>query len=109
MAQTFKPAYKRILLKLSGEALMGRYDYGIDPDMIAGLAAEIVALSSQEVEIAIVIGGGNIFRGEAVDHLVAQFVQRPIDRLNGLARQRRAHAERSFLLENQIGGQHSQR
>ena len=58
-----KPAYKRILLKLSGEALMGRYDYGIDPEMIAGLARDIVALTNSGVEVAIVIGGGNIFRG----------------------------------------------
>lgn len=63
MTETMKPAYKRILLKLSGEALMGRYDYGIDPEMIAGLAKDIVALTNSGVEVAIVIGGGNIFRG----------------------------------------------
>lgn len=63
MTETMKPAYKRILLKLSGEALMGSYDYGIDPEMIAGLARDIVALTNSGVEVAIVIGGGNIFRG----------------------------------------------
>ena len=55
--------YKRILLKLSGEALMGRFDYGIDPEVIARLVAEIGQLNRDNVEIAIVIGGGNIFRG----------------------------------------------
>lgn len=63
MTETLKPAYKRILLKLSGEALMGNLDYGIDPEMIARLAGDIVALSKAGVEVAIVIGGGNIFRG----------------------------------------------
>ncbi len=59
----FKPAYKRILLKLSGEALMGNLQYGIDPEMISRLAADIVALNEAGVEVGIVIGGGNIFRG----------------------------------------------
>lgn len=63
MTETIKPNYKRILLKLSGEALMGKYDYGIDPEMISGLAKDIVDISSSGVEVAIVIGGGNIFRG----------------------------------------------
>jgi len=63
MTEALKPAYKRILLKLSGEALMGNQNYGIDPQMIARLAGDIVALSKAGVEIAIVIGGGNIFRG----------------------------------------------
>ncbi|MGI9304288.1 MAG: UMP kinase [Gammaproteobacteria bacterium] len=58
-----KPAYKRILLKLSGEALMGEFDYGIDPKVIGRIAQEIAELSGQGVEIAVVIGGGNIFRG----------------------------------------------
>ena len=55
--------YKRILLKLSGEALMGKYEYGIDPDVIARIATEIAYVSKLGTEIAIVIGGGNIFRG----------------------------------------------
>lgn len=58
-----KPAYKRVLLKLSGEALMGNGDYGIQPEVIARFASEISELSSQGVELGIVIGGGNIFRG----------------------------------------------
>lgn len=53
----------RILLKLSGEALMGELDYGIDPGMIARVASEISTLSNEGVQIAIVVGGGNIFRG----------------------------------------------
>ncbi len=55
--------YRRVLLKLSGEALMGDLDYGIEPKVIQRIAAEIAAARKQDVEIAIVIGGGNIFRG----------------------------------------------
>ena len=55
--------YKRILLKLSGEALMGDRQYGIDPKRLAEYADEIKEIHSKGVEIAIVIGGGNIFRG----------------------------------------------
>ena len=55
--------YRRILLKLSGEALMGNVDYGIDPVVISDLAAEIVAVQRAGAEVGLVIGGGNIFRG----------------------------------------------
>jgi uridylate kinase len=55
--------YRRVLLKLSGEALMGELDYGIEPAVIQRLAAEIATAREKDVEIAIVIGGGNIFRG----------------------------------------------
>ena len=55
--------YKRILLKLSGEALLGGEDYGIDPVIIHRIASEIAEVSRLGVEIAVVIGGGNIFRG----------------------------------------------
>jgi len=58
-----KLAYRRVLLKLSGEALMGSGDYGIDPAVIKRIAAEIHELASQGVQIGVVIGGGNIFRG----------------------------------------------
>tara|TARA_R110000787_G_scaffold43892_2_gene107483 strand:+ start:59512 stop:60219 length:708 start_codon:yes stop_codon:yes gene_type:complete len=57
--------YKRILLKLSGEALMGKRQYGIDPDRLKEYAEDIKQLIEKGVEIAIVIGGGNIFRGVA--------------------------------------------
>jgi uridylate kinase len=55
--------YDRVLLKLSGEALMGELDYGIEPKVIQRIAAEIATAHKSGVEIAIVIGGGNIFRG----------------------------------------------
>ena len=55
--------YKRILLKLSGEALMGDFDYGIDPKVINRIATEISQVKALGIQIALVIGGGNIFRG----------------------------------------------
>jgi len=57
--------YKRILLKLSGEALMGKRNYGIDPDRLSDYASQIKQITEQGIELAIVIGGGNIFRGVA--------------------------------------------
>ncbi|MBN1240589.1 MAG: UMP kinase [Gammaproteobacteria bacterium] len=57
------PAYKRILLKLSGEALLGSQQYGIDPPVIQRIASEVAEVSAMGVEIGLVIGGGNIFRG----------------------------------------------
>src|SRR5262245_3444796 len=64
MADT--PKYKRILLKLSGEALMGEQGYGIDPSTITRIAQEVRDVHQLGVEIAIVVGGGNIFRGIAL-------------------------------------------
>ncbi len=61
--ETARPAFDRVLLKLSGEALMGDLDYGIDPVYIRRLAGEVKAISDAGVEVAMVIGGGNIFRG----------------------------------------------
>jgi len=61
--ETARPAFERILLKLSGEALMGEMDYGIDPSYIRRLAIEVKAVSDAGVEVAMVLGGGNIFRG----------------------------------------------
>jgi len=58
-----QPVYKRILLKLSGEALMGDAEYGIAPEVISRFANEISELNAQGVQLGIVIGGGNIFRG----------------------------------------------
>ena len=55
--------YRRVLLKLSGEALMGELDYGIEPKVIQRIAAEIATARKAGVEIAVVVGGGNIFRG----------------------------------------------
>ena len=58
--------YKRILLKLSGEMLQGESQFGIDPKFLRSLAADICALCKKGVEVAIVIGGGNLFRGQAL-------------------------------------------
>ncbi len=58
-----KPAYTRVLLKLSGEALMGELSYGTDPDRVQAIAREIKAVHGRGVEMAIVVGGGNIYRG----------------------------------------------
>ncbi|HPU23677.1 MAG TPA: UMP kinase, partial [Candidatus Kapabacteria bacterium] len=55
--------YKRVLLKLSGEALMGERQFGIDPDVLRSFAEEIAEVHRLGVQIGIVIGGGNIFRG----------------------------------------------
>jgi uridylate kinase len=57
------PAFKRILLKLSGEALLGDLPYGADPERIAAIAREVKSVADRGVEIAIVVGGGNIYRG----------------------------------------------
>ena len=71
-----KPAYRRVLLKLSGEALMGSQDFGIDEPVVSWIASEIKGIHDLGVEIAIVIGGGNIIRGLAASH-------RGIDRVTG--------------------------
>jgi uridylate kinase len=60
-----EPKYKRVLLKLSGEVLMGEQNFGIDPEFVRRIAAEIKDVHSRGVQIGIVIGGGNIFRGLA--------------------------------------------
>ena len=62
---TDRPRFNRILLKLSGEALMGQGQFGIDPEAVDGLAEEIVAAKEQGHELCLVVGGGNIFRGMA--------------------------------------------
>ena len=84
--------YQRILLKLSGEALMGSNAYGIDPQRIGEYAQEIKELHEQGVEIAIVIGGGNIFRGMAgssqgVDRVQGDYMGMLATVMNGLALQ----------------------
>ncbi len=71
-----KLVYRRILLKISGEALMGGGDYGIDPETIRRVAGEITDLAARGVEVGLVIGGGNIFRG-------AGLAQGGIDRVTG--------------------------
>lgn len=71
-----KPVFKRVLLKLSGEALMGDLDYGIDPAYIRRIAEEVKSISDLGVEVALVIGGGNIFRG-------AGLAEAGVDRVTG--------------------------
>lgn len=63
MPEPVDPAYRRVLLKYSGEALMGTFDYGIDPSVIGRVAAEVREIVDLGVQVAMVIGGGNIFRG----------------------------------------------
>lgn len=58
-----KPAYKRVLLKLSGEALMGDQDYGVDPEICFKIASQVKQLCDLGVQVSLVVGGGNIFRG----------------------------------------------
>jgi uridylate kinase len=65
MGQDTGKPYKRILLKLSGEVLMGKQQFGIDPEFVAELALEVKAAKETGLEICLVIGGGNIFRGMA--------------------------------------------
>jgi len=55
--------YQRVLLKISGESLMGKLSYGIDPEMVARIAGEVKSVTEQGIEVCLVIGGGNIFRG----------------------------------------------
>ena len=64
-AGTARPAYRRVVLKLSGEALAGSQGYGIDPQVLERIAAEVREVTALGVQLAIVIGGGNIFRGIA--------------------------------------------
>lgn len=84
--------YKRILLKLSGEALMGNRQYGIDPERLVEHALEIKEIIEKKVEVAIVIGGGNIFRGLAgasrgMDRVQADNMGMLATVINGLALQ----------------------
>jgi uridylate kinase len=66
MTTSSAPAYKRILLKLSGEALMGDQGFGISPAVMSGLAQEIKGIVDAGVQVALVVGAGNIFRGEGL-------------------------------------------
>ncbi len=73
---TPKPLYRRVLLKLSGEALMGGLEFGIESSMMSRVAREITEVADMGVEVALVIGGGNIFRGQGL-------VESGIDRVTG--------------------------
>lgn len=87
-----KPVYKRILLKLSGEALMGDSDFGIEPQVIDRVAAEVGELVAMGIQVALVIGGGNIFRGvslsaDGMDRATADHMGMLATVINALAMQ----------------------
>jgi uridylate kinase len=87
-----KPIYKRVLLKLSGEALMGEQRFGIAPEVVARLADEVRDVHSLSVETAVVIGGGNIIRGvsaaaQGIDRVAADHMGLLATVINGLALQ----------------------
>ena len=82
----------RVLLKLSGEALMGDRQYGIDPDVVRGIAGQVAEARRQAIEVAVVVGGGNIFRGVAaaaggMDRATADYMGMLATAMNGLALQ----------------------
>jgi len=91
-APSTKPIYKRVLLKLSGEALMGEQQFGVDPAVVTRIARDVGELQGLGVETAIVIGGGNIFRGLAasargMDRATADYMGMLATVINGLALQ----------------------
>ncbi|NUT55568.1 MAG: UMP kinase [Thermoleophilia bacterium] len=86
------PAFRRVLLKLSGEALMGDHEYGTDPKTVDAIAREIVAVQREGLELAIVVGGGNIYRGisaaaEGMDRATADYAGMLATVLNALTLQ----------------------
>ena len=100
MKEKNTPQFKRILLKLSGEALMGEEDYGIDPNVINRIALEIHQIRKLGVQIGIVIGGGNIFRG-------AGLAKSGIDRVTGDHMGMLATVMNSLALQNALEKQGS--
>jgi uridylate kinase len=87
-----EPAFRRILLKLSGEALMGPLEYGADKDRIAAIAAQVKHVADRGVEVAVVVGGGNIYRGlkgaaEGMDRATGDYMGMLATVLNALALQ----------------------
>ena len=89
---TLSPTYKRILLKLSGEALMGEQQFGVDPAVATQIAQDVAEIQAQGVETGIVIGGGNIFRGLAasargMDRATADYMGMLATVINALALQ----------------------
>jgi uridylate kinase len=90
-----KPVYRRILLKLSGEALMGRQEYGIDPEVLSTLSGEVRQVAGMGVQVALVVGGGNIFRGirtsrdYGIDRASADYMGMLATVINSLALQER--------------------
>jgi len=90
--ETPAPAFRRALLKLSGESLMGDRDYGVDPRTLTEIAKEVAAVQSRGTELAIVVGGGNFYRGlkaaaEGMDRATADYAGMLATLLNALALQ----------------------
>lgn len=85
-----KPLYKRVLLKISGEALLGDREYGLDPEVVNRVASELASVAAMGVEVCVVIGGGNIFRGVAgaskgMDRVTADYIGMLATIINALA------------------------
>lgn len=92
MNQSEEPCYGRILLKLSGEALMGGQSYGIDPEILREIAEQLLEVRKMGVQVAVVIGGGNIFRGvsgasQGMDRSTADYMGMLATVINALALQ----------------------
>jgi uridylate kinase len=86
------PGFRRILLKLSGESLMGDREYGVDPRTVAAISREVVAVHARDTDLAIVVGGGNFYRGmaaaaEGMDRATADYAGMLATLLNALALQ----------------------
>lgn len=93
--------YKRVLLKLSGEALMGKKEYGIDLDVLQAIAQEIKEVHERQVEIAVVIGGGNIYRGisaaaQGMDRATGDYMGMLATMLNALALQNMLESQKVY-------------
>jgi uridylate kinase len=93
VAEQAETPYRRVLLKLSGESLMGGRDYGVDPDRVLAISREVVAVHSAGTELAIVVGGGNFYRGlsaaadSGMDRATADYAGMLATLLNALALQ----------------------
>lgn len=92
MTEAARPAYPRVLLKLSGEALLGERSYGVDPVFCARIAEQVLATHARGIQIGIVVGGGNIFRGLAasargMDRATGDYIGMLATVMNGLALQ----------------------
>ena len=90
--QAGNPAFRRALLKLSGESLMGEREYGVDPHTVSSIAREVVHVQERGTEIAVVVGGGNFYRGmsaaaEGMDRATADYAGMLATLLNALALQ----------------------
>ena len=86
------PAFRRALLKLSGESLMGDREYGVDPQTVASIAREVLAVQAAGTDVAVVVGGGNFYRGlkaaaEGMDRATADYAGMLATLLNALALQ----------------------